>query len=107
RTRDERAVLRALKQGVTTVFEGNDGSGPWPIGQTLEDWEQQGIGPNAALFVGHNTVRREVLGSRDIQPGPKETLAMENMVDRAMREGAFGISKIGRASCRGRGERPV
>src|SRR5690606_13180068 len=27
RTRDERAVLRALKQGVTTVFEGNDGSG--------------------------------------------------------------------------------
>lgn len=91
-SRDERAVLRALKQGVTTVFEGNDGSGPWPIGGTLEDWEQNGIGPNAALFVGHNTVRRKVLGSRDLQPEPQETKAMEDMVDRAMREGAFGIS---------------
>lgn len=92
RDRDERAVLRALKQGVTTVFEGNDGSGPWPIGTTLDQWEQNGIGPNAALFVGHNTIRREVLGSGDIQPDPKETQAMEAMVDRAMREGAFGIS---------------
>lgn len=88
----ERALLRALMQGVTTVFEGNDGGGPWPIGKTLEKWEEAGIGPNAALFVGHNTVRRKVLGDNDVQPNHEEQQRMENLVEQAMVEGAFGIS---------------
>ncbi|WP_461534013.1 N-acyl-D-amino-acid deacylase family protein [Sinomicrobium sp.] len=88
----ERALLRALMQGVTTVFEGNDGGSPWPIGETLHKWKETGIGPNAALFVGHNTVRRNVLGDEDVQPTANELKTMENMVDRAMKEGAFGLS---------------
>lgn len=87
-----RAVLRALAQGVTTVFEGNDGSGPLPVGGTLEKWEEQGIGPNAALFVGHNSIRRKVLGSGNVQPSVKELEEMKAMVEQAMQEGAFGLS---------------
>ena len=88
----ERAVLRALAQGVTTVFEGNDGSGPLPVGATLDKWEANGIGPNAALFVGHNSVRREVLGTKDVQPNETEMKAMESIVEQSMQEGAFGLS---------------
>lgn len=89
---EERALLRALMQGVTTVFVGNDGSSPWPVGTTLENWERKGIGPNAALFIGHNTIRSKILGTRDVQPSSKELNTMEDLVDRAMKEGAFGIS---------------
>lgn len=89
---EERALLRALMQGVTTVFEGNDGGGPWPIGETLREWEEAGIGPNAALLVGHNTIRRKVLGNKDVQPTDEEQQRMEELVEQAMIEGAFGLS---------------
>lgn len=87
-----RAVHRALAQGVTTVFEGNDGSSPLPIGQTLDQWNQDGIGPNAALFIGHNTIRRKVLGSANVQPNDSELDEMRDLVDQAMKDGAFGLS---------------
>ena len=41
--------LNYLMQGVTTVMTGNDCSGPWPIGSTLDSWEKNGIGPGAAI----------------------------------------------------------
>lgn len=87
-----RAVLRAMAQGVTTVFVGNDGNSPLPIQSTLNKWKTDGIGPNAALFVGHNTVRREVLGTKDVQPTAQEMDQMKSLVDRSMIEGAFGLS---------------
>lgn len=88
----ERRVHRALFQGVTTVFEGNDGSSPLPIGNALQRWEEKGIGPNVGLFVGHNSIRREVLGSGNVQPSVEELAEMENWVKRSMEEGAFGLS---------------
>jgi N-acyl-D-amino-acid deacylase len=53
-----RSNLACLMQGVTTVFAGNDGNSPLPIGRKLEEWERNGIGTNAGLFVGHGAVRR-------------------------------------------------
>lgn len=92
KNKENRAVMRALAQGVTTVFEGNDGSSPLPTGATLEKWESNGIGPNAALFVGHNSVRRKILGTKDVQPTAEEMKAMESLVEQSMKEGAFGLS---------------
>ncbi len=81
-----------LMQGVTTVITGNDGGGPFRVRQTLEKWEQQGIGTNAALLVGHGRVRGEVLGAGDVQPTSEQLEQMKNLIAQAMDEGAFGMS---------------
>jgi N-acyl-D-aspartate/D-glutamate deacylase len=81
-----------LMQGVTTVATGNDGDSPEHIGETLARWARQGIGTNAALFIGQGTVRRQVLGMSDAQPAPDQIEKMKALVDTAMNEGAIGLS---------------
>jgi N-acyl-D-aspartate/D-glutamate deacylase/dipeptidyl aminopeptidase/acylaminoacyl peptidase len=81
-----------LFQGVTTVLTGNDGSGPFPIAETLDLWGRQGIGTNAALFVGHGKVRQLVLGMSDVEPAPAQLEKMKHLVRQAMDEGALGMS---------------
>lgn len=88
----QRANLPFLAQGVTTVFAGNDGFGGSDIGAQLSNWDRNGIGTNAALFVGHGGVRKEVLGSKNVQPTPVQLDEMRKRVDRAMKEGAIGLS---------------
>ena len=58
-------------QGVSTVATGNDGDSPEHIGETLARWARQGIGTNAALFIGEGTVRREVMEMSDAKPTPR------------------------------------
>lgn len=84
--------LASLMQGVTTVFAGNDGNSPLPIGRKLEEWERNGIGTNAGLFVGHGAVRRVVLGLEAKQPTAEDLTEMEVLVAKSMEEGAFGLS---------------
>ena len=81
-----------LMQGVTTVFTGNDGAGPVNISEVFKQWQQNGIGTNAALFVGHGTVRGMVLGMKDVEPTAEQLEQMKALVSRAMDEGAIGIS---------------
>jgi len=47
---------------------------------------------NEAILVGAAQVRGIVLGLGDVQPTPKQLLAMQKLVEQAMREGAFGVS---------------
>ncbi len=81
-----------LMQGVTTVVTGNDGDGPFRVAETMEKWQQQGIGINAALLVGHGAVRREAMGSGDADPSIEQLTQMKNLIGQAMNEGAFGMS---------------
>jgi N-acyl-D-amino-acid deacylase len=81
-----------LMQGVTTVAAGNDGDSPERIGEALARWTRQGIGTNAALFIGQGTVRREAMGMSDAKPTPEQVEKMEALVTSAMREGAIGLS---------------
>jgi N-acyl-D-aspartate/D-glutamate deacylase len=87
-----KSVEGYLFQGVTTVVTGNDGGGPFPIGETLAKWQQQGIGVNAALFVGQGTVRRLVMGMSDAAPTPEQLERMRSLVAQGMDEGAIGMS---------------
>lgn len=89
---EERAVVRVLKQGVTTIFMGNDGSGPFPIGETLDLWQSDGVGPNFALFAPHGTVRTKVIGFRNIEVSDEQIEQMKGLVEQSMKEGAFGLS---------------
>ena len=47
---------------------------------------------NLGTFVGAAQVRAKVLGLGDVQPTPAQLAAMEAEVDRAMRQGALGVS---------------
>jgi N-acyl-D-amino-acid deacylase len=84
--------LPYLMQGVTTVFAGNDGTSPVNIGVTLSKWESIGIGTNAALFIGHGSVRKVIVGLENRKPTTSELDSMKHMISSAMKEGAFGLS---------------
>jgi N-acyl-D-amino-acid deacylase len=81
-----------VRQGVTTALGGPDGGSPWPLGPYLDSARAAGVGMNVALLVGHNTLRREVMGMADRAPTPAELERMRAMVARALGEGAFGLS---------------
>ncbi len=87
--RDARAFLT---QGITTVALGLDGGGTWEVADQIAAWEDNGIGVNALTFVGHNAVRREVMGMEARAPTGAELERMKGMVRRGMEEGAFGLS---------------
>ncbi len=81
-----------LMQGVTTVVTGNDGSSPKAIGPELAKWTRQGIGTNAALFIGQGTVRQQAMQMSDAKPTPEQMEQMKALVEKAMNEGAIGLS---------------
>jgi N-acyl-D-amino-acid deacylase len=81
-----------ILQGVTTIFEGPDGSSPVPIAPFLASVEKLGVSPNFATFVGHGSVREEVMGFVDRAATPAELEQMKSLVRTAMHDGAFGLS---------------
>ncbi len=81
-----------VSQGVTTAIGGPDGGAPWPTGPYLDRIERQGVGLNVCLLVGHNSVRGAVMALEDRAPTTRELERMSSMIDRSMREGAWGIS---------------
>jgi len=93
---ENRACLNYLKQGVTTVIVGQCGRSAWPIFEKAEDliklWSEEGIGPNAALLVGHGQVRELAMGMEDREPTPEELEEMKALVQEAMEQGAYGLS---------------
>ena len=81
-----------VRQGVTTVFEGPDGSSPLPIGAFLARLDSLGPAVNIGSFVGQGSVRGAVMGSVDREPSAAELDSMKMIVARSMEEGAFGLS---------------
>lgn len=82
----------AARQGVTLALGGPDGGGPWPFKAYLDSVAKAPLGINVAYLAGHNTIRREVMGTANRAPSPAELERMQAMVAQAMREGAFGLS---------------
>ena len=81
-----------IRQGVTTALGGPDGSSPWPFGAYLDTLGRVGVGMNVGYLIGHNTVRRNVMGLENRAPTPKELERMKAQIRQGMQEGAFGIS---------------
>ncbi|MDX1406437.1 MAG: D-aminoacylase [Woeseiaceae bacterium] len=79
-----------LLDGVTTIVTGNCGSSETDVAGWAASLE--GLGINAATLIGHNSVRRAVMGLDDRAPSAEEIDSMRAYVDRAMREGAVGFS---------------
>lgn len=88
-----RAAPNLVSQGVTTVVVNQDGRSPWPIADQRARLESRGHGPNAALMVGHNTIRAMALGDDVMRPStPAEVERMTALVEQGMAEGAYGLS---------------
>jgi dihydroorotase/N-acyl-D-amino-acid deacylase len=81
-----------VAQGVTTALGGPDGGGFWPFGERLAEIEEMGVGMNVAYMVGHNSVRRTVMGLEARAPTEEELARMRGMIAQGMDEGAWGIS---------------
>ncbi len=86
------SVENYLQQGVTTMVGGNCGSSPYPISNFIKETQSKGIGPNLALLVGHNTVRKEIMGSENRLATKSELEKMQLLIESAMDDGAFGMS---------------
>lgn len=81
-----------IRQGVTTVVGGPDGSSPLPVQDTFDAFGELGVAVNYATFVGHGSVREQVMGQEDRAPTQEELEQMRQIVAEAMQQGAFGLS---------------
>lgn len=81
-----------VRQGVTTLFEGPDGSSPLPLGPFLEKVAATRVSVNFGAFVGHGSVRAQVMGEVDRPATADEVERMRALVRAGMRDGAFGLS---------------
>jgi N-acyl-D-amino-acid deacylase len=82
-----------VSQGITTLAVGQDGGSEFPVGEYLSKLDQKPAAINVVTFVGHATVR--ALAMKDDtrrQATPVEIESMKQLVEQAMREGAFGLS---------------
>ncbi len=87
-----RDAMPYLRQGITTVVLGVDGSGSAAVAERFAFWRENGIGVNGMLFVGHGAARKAAMGMENRAPRADEMAAMKTYVRGAMEEGAFGLS---------------
>jgi dihydroorotase/N-acyl-D-amino-acid deacylase len=81
-----------LREGVTTIIEGPDGSSPVPLAPLFEKLNKTPISINFASFVGHGSIRAAVMGLVNRQATPEELEKMKALAAQAMRDGAVGLS---------------
>ena len=66
-----------LREGVTTIIEGPDGSSPLPIADFLGGIRKTPISVNFATFVGQGSIRQAVIGSINREATPEEIVQDE------------------------------
>jgi dihydroorotase/N-acyl-D-amino-acid deacylase len=81
-----------VRQGVTTVIEGPDGRSPVPIAPLLRQLSVLPKSVNIGTFIGQGSVRTAVMGQVNRSASPEELDKMRALVERGMRDGAFGLS---------------
>ncbi|HEY7213963.1 MAG TPA: D-aminoacylase [Thermoanaerobaculia bacterium] len=89
----DRPVLAAVSQGVTTVVVGQDGGSSFPLGPFFAGLEARPVAVNVASYVGHGTLRSQVMGSDFRRPATAdEIIAMSALLRRDLASGALGLS---------------
>ena len=81
-----------VHDGVTTVITGNCGGSADSLKEFFARIDSTGTSINVASLVGHNTVRRQVLGLANRAATVEEQRRMEALVELAMKQGAVGLS---------------
>lgn len=81
-----------ILDGVTTCITGNCGSSNVDIGKYLRWVDSLKLSINVATLVGHNDIRKAVMGRANRDASAAELQQMETLVDKAMKDGAVGLS---------------
>jgi len=81
-----------VRQGVTTLIEGPDGSSPVPLKPFFDRLEALPKSVNIGSFIGQGAVRAAVIGNANRQPTAEELEKMRALVEQGMKDGAFGLS---------------
>ena len=81
------------RQGVTTIFVGQDGESDFPLADFFAHLEATPAAINVASMVGHATLREQVMG-RDLyrRSTAAELAKMKTLLAKELRAGAFGLS---------------
>lgn len=82
-----------VRQGITSVVGGNCGKSGWPIGEHLDKVDRLGMKQNYLVLAGHHSIRRALFGDDQARfLDPSEFRLLQAEVERAMDEGAFGVT---------------
>jgi N-acyl-D-amino-acid deacylase len=81
-----------ILDGVTTCITGNCGSSETDINKYFRFIDSVKLSINIAALIGHNDVRKAVMGRANRDATAAELQQMENIVDKAMQDGAVGLS---------------
>lgn len=81
-----------IRQGVTTLIAGQDGSSPLPLPPAMKKLTELKVSCNFGFFVGQGSVRSSVVGLVNRKATADEISRMKDIVRRAMEDGAFGMS---------------
>jgi N-acyl-D-amino-acid deacylase len=91
--KEDPSAASQVSQGITTVVIGQDGGSAFPVGTYLSELDDKPIALNVLTFVGHATLRSQVMGTdTNRHATPAEIERMKQMAEQAMRDGAFGLS---------------
>jgi N-acyl-D-amino-acid deacylase len=81
------------RQGVTTIFVGQDGESNYPLRDYFGSLEKTPAAINLASMVGQATLREKVMGKDLFRPStPEELTKMKTLLGSELQAGAFGLS---------------
>ena len=81
-----------IYDGVTTVITGNCGGSADTMKTYFNYVDSLGLSINVAALMGHNTIRKQVMGTANRHATEAEMQQMEAITEKAMKEGAVGMS---------------
>lgn len=81
-----------IYDGVTTVVTGNCGNSADDLSVFFTRMDSMKTSINIASLAGHNTIRRIGMGLNNRLPTPEEQQKMEALMEKAMKDGAVGLS---------------
>jgi len=85
-------ALPVISQGITTIIAGQDGGSPFPLSDFFERLEASPASVNVASYVGHGTIRSQVLGDDFKRVATEdEVAAMSEILKNELESGALGF----------------